>query len=55
MLKGIQKINLQIENIKANPFDFITEDYQIITYDKAENICKEYNLNINDEVHGFKL
>jgi hypothetical protein len=49
-LKKFQQINLQIQNIYSNPFDFITQDYQLIKYDKAEKICDEYNLDINFKI-----
>ena len=46
-LKKTHDPKLQITNIFKNPFDFITQDYQIIGYDKAENICSEYSLIID--------
>ena len=49
-LKKFQQIKLQIQNIYSNPFDFITQDYQLIKYDKAEKICDEYNLDINFKI-----
>jgi len=46
-LKKTHQNSLQIENIYKNPFNFITQEYQLITYDKAEKICYEYLLKIN--------
>jgi energy-coupling factor transporter ATP-binding protein EcfA2 len=49
-LKKTQFVNLQIQHIYVNPFDFITQDYQLITYDKAEKICSEYALVIDFKI-----
>jgi exodeoxyribonuclease V alpha subunit len=48
--KKTHDTKLEITNIFKNPFNFITQDYQIIGYDKAENICNEYNLVIDFKV-----
>jgi len=50
MLKKTQNPELQINNIYANPFDFITEEFQLITYDKAEKICNEYKLIVDFKI-----
>jgi ATP-dependent exoDNAse (exonuclease V) alpha subunit len=47
-LKNTKNNHLEIKNIIINPFLFITEEYQLLTYDKADFICKEYNLMISD-------
>jgi energy-coupling factor transporter ATP-binding protein EcfA2 len=49
-LKKYQLQSLEIINICINPFDFITQDYQLITYDKAEKICNEYKLKIEFKI-----
>lgn len=49
-LKKTHNPNLQIENIYENPFDFITQEYQLITYEKAEKICNDYKLSISIQV-----
>ncbi len=38
--------SLQLHNICINPYDFIREDYQLITFDRAEKICREFGLDI---------
>ena len=50
ILKKTQSKNLEISNLTINPFNFITEDFQILTYDKCEKICEEFLLNINFEI-----
>lgn len=50
LMKKFQSLNLQVHNIYKNPFDFITQDYQILTFDKAEKICAEFNLRFNFEI-----
>jgi len=49
-LKKCQTACLEVKNIYLNPFDFITQDYQIISYDKAEKICDEYGLVIDFKI-----
>lgn len=50
ILKKQQSKNLEISNLTVNPFNFITEDFQILTYDKCEKICEEFSLNISFEI-----
>jgi hypothetical protein len=50
ILKKQQTNNLELFNLTINPFNFIAEDYQILTYDKCEKICQEFSLNINFEI-----
>lgn len=38
--------SLNLHNIIVNPFDFIRDDIQLITYEKAEKINDTYSLNI---------
>ena len=45
-LKYSRAKSLQFHNICVNPYDFIREDYQLITFDRAEKICEEFDLNI---------
>jgi exodeoxyribonuclease V alpha subunit len=45
-LKKTQSTLLQIKNITKNPFDFITEEYQLFTFDKADKICDLFKLDI---------
>ena len=40
----------QIDNITKNPFGLITQEVQLITFDKAEKIASEYNLQIDFNV-----
>ena len=49
-LKNTKNTHLEIKNIIINPFLFITEEYQLLTYEKADFICKEYNLIISDTI-----
>ena len=49
-LKKTQDDKLQIHLIYENPFDFIRQEQQFITFEKAEKICQEYNLNIDFSV-----
>ena len=49
-LKKSQKTNLQLHFIYENPFNFITEEYQLIPYDKAESICNEFELSIDFKI-----
>jgi hypothetical protein len=49
-LKKCHKPELQLRNIYTNPFDFITQEYQIINFDKAEKICDEYRLIIDFKI-----
>lgn len=49
-LKKQQTKNLEIINLTVNPFNFIAEDYQLLTYDKCEKICQEFSLNISFEI-----
>ena len=46
VLKKTQNYSLEIENLIKDPFDFITETYQLITFDRAEKICNLFKLNI---------
>jgi len=41
---------IQIKFIEKNPFNFITQDFQLITFEKAEKICDEYKLVIDFKV-----
>jgi exodeoxyribonuclease V alpha subunit len=43
-LKKTRDYMLELKNIWENPFDFISEDFQLISYKKAEDICNEYDL-----------
>ena len=49
-IKKCQDLNIQIKFLQINPFNFITQDYQLISYDKAEKICKEYSLVIEFKI-----
>ncbi len=49
-LKKIQCQNIQIKNICINPYYFITDKFQLITFDKAEVIEKEFNLKIEPKI-----
>ena len=48
-LKNTQNSDLEIKNIIINPFLFITEEYQLLTYEKADYISKLYKLVISNE------
>lgn len=50
MLKKTVCSTIQLHNVYVNPFDFITQEYQLITYDKAEKICIEFNLKLKFEI-----
>ena len=49
-LKKSQKLNLQLHFIYKNPFNFITEEYQLIPFEKAELICNEFDLSIDFKI-----
>lgn len=49
-LKKTHNPKLQIQNIYVNPFDFITQEYQLISYDKAEKISNEYMLTVDFKI-----
>jgi hypothetical protein len=49
-LKKNQSYELEIKNLYINPFNFITQDFQILTYDKCEKICNELSLNIDFKI-----
>lgn len=46
-MKKCHDFNIQIKFIEINPFNFITQDFQLITFEKAEKICYEYTLVID--------
>ena len=45
-LKKTEDYSLEINNIIINPFNFIREDIQILTFEKANKICNDYELDI---------
>jgi len=49
-LKKTQSVSLQLEKITENAFAFITEEYQIISFDRADHICDEFNQNIDFKI-----
>jgi hypothetical protein len=49
-LKKTQCPALQLKNITKNPFDFITEDYQLISFTRADSICEEFKLTIDFKI-----
>lgn len=42
--------SLQFHCIYENPFNFIKQEFQLITFEKVEKICQEFNLNIDFRV-----
>lgn len=52
-LKKIQSFSLQLEKITENAFNFITEEYQIISFKTADYICELFNQNIDFKVKCF--
>ena len=46
-LKKTLNPSFQICNITQNPFDFITQEFQLFTFDKAEKIANDFNLQID--------
>lgn len=42
--------SLQLHCIYENPFDFIKQEFQLITFEKVEKICQEFNLTIDFRV-----
>lgn len=46
-VKKSQKTSLQIHFIYEKPFNFITEEYQLISFLKAESICEAFNLIVD--------
>ena len=49
-MKKCQDLNIQIKFIIINPFNFITQDFQLISYKKAETICNDYSLIIDFKI-----
>ena len=49
-LRVSQLPHFEIHNICKNPFSFIQQDIQIISYEKAEKICELYDINIPFEI-----
>ena len=46
MLKKTEDYSLEINNIVINPFNFIRDDVQILTFEKADKICNDHELDI---------
>ena len=46
-LKKTQETTFELMNIILHPFNFITNETSLITFNNAENIMKIYNLNID--------
>mgnify|MGYP001226262144 CR=1 FL=1 len=42
--KFTQDIHFTLNKILLYPFDYITNDYQLITFNKAEKICSDKNI-----------
>jgi exodeoxyribonuclease V alpha subunit len=51
IMSTTQDLSIQITNIEINPFDFITQDFQLLTYENAERISKIFSLNIKFEIN----
>ena len=49
-LKFTKSSQLELYNIIKNPYDFITESFQIISFDHADSICEKYNLNVTFKI-----
>lgn len=49
LLKRIKYNSIELKNLKINPFLFITEEYQLISYDKAEKVCQQYHILVGPE------
>jgi exodeoxyribonuclease V alpha subunit len=49
-LKKTQCTALQLKNITKYPFDFITEEYQLISFTRADSICEEFKLTIDFKI-----
>jgi exodeoxyribonuclease V alpha subunit len=49
LLKRIKNNSIELKNLNINPFLFITEEYQLISYDKAEKICQQYKILVDPE------
>lgn len=49
-LKKCQDLKIQLKFMEINPFNFITQDFQLISYKKAEEICNEYLLTIDFKI-----
>ena len=45
-LKKTQNHTLEIYNIEINPFNFIRDDIQILTFEKANKICNDNEIDI---------
>lgn len=50
VLKKTQDVSLKISFIYENPFHFIRPLFQLITFEKAEQICEYFKLNIPFDV-----
>lgn len=49
-LKKTLNPSFQLHCIITSPFDFITQDHQLISYDRADKIAKEFNLEVDFRV-----
>ncbi len=45
-LKKTQSQSIQLKEIMKNPFNFITSEFQLISFLRADTICDEFKLNI---------
>ena len=50
-IKKTQELNIQLKYLEINPFNFITQDYQLMPYEKAEKISKKYSLAIDFKIN----
>jgi exodeoxyribonuclease V alpha subunit len=46
-IKKCQDPTLQIHKIYETPFDFIRQDFQLLSFEKAEKIAQDFNLHID--------
>ena len=49
-LKKTRNPSFQIHLLTQNPFGFITQELQLITFDKAEKIASEFNLQVDFKI-----
>jgi exodeoxyribonuclease V alpha subunit len=51
IIKNTRNPSLNLYNIIKNPMDFVLPDYILLSYDKAYEICQEFNIVVDFNIH----
>lgn len=54
IIKNKKNLSLDLYNIIENPMDFILPEYTIFSYKKAFEICKEFHIQLDFNIHVEK-